>query len=161
VKDILTQYISNQQTLALVPDHTDPNQTIVYEGERQIHVKQKPLDIIKTTCLEYFTSYIGIREAVQHQVGIERKIPLPISPHQNIYTFPTLSPENPECIWLFYHHIHRITPITFTQENPFQSLISFQNGIELPLNVSHYILEKQMYRTEMCVKRFREVLVYV
>ena len=158
MKEVLSNYIINQQTLALIPFNEYPYQAIVYEGERKIYVKQKPLDIIKTTCLEFFTSYTGIREAVQHKVGIDRKIPLPISPHQNIYTFPTLSPENQDCTWLFYNHIHRITPITFSFKNPYQSIITFQNGIELSLDISHYILEKQMYRMGMCVKRFQEAV---
>ncbi|GGA65283.1 competence protein ComK [Ornithinibacillus halotolerans] len=156
MKEILSSYQVNNHTLALLPaKHTD-YYTIVYEQDRTLYITQTPLEIIKFSCLYYFSSYEGRREAVVHEFGYKRKVPISIDPKQNLFTFPTYSPENYNCAWIFYHHIRNIKTAT---TNPMRkSIITFINEKEVEVDVSTFVLEKQMSRTAICVRRFGKMI---
>jgi competence protein ComK len=76
---------------------------------------------------------------------------MPINPLENIYAFPTHSPKQHECMWIFYHHIKSIKP---DPQNTYQSIITFNNYKELLLNISIHTLERQIHRTSYCILRF-------
>ncbi|MUK87435.1 competence protein [Ornithinibacillus sp. L9] len=154
MKEIQSHYLITDQTTALLPARNQEYFTDVLARNQTLHITKTPLEIIKETCIQQFSSYTGIREAVMHQIGYKRKVPIPINPFQNIYAFPTLSPNDPDCVWLFYHHIHQIKPPPTPHAN---SIVYFKDGFELPMDVSYHVLEKQMFRTAMCVHRFEQV----
>ncbi|WP_407939236.1 competence protein ComK [Oceanobacillus salinisoli] len=81
-------------------------------------IKQPPIQLIKQACLERYTTYEGTREAIRLQTGFQRKVPIPINPHLNIYLFPTHATNHIDCCWISYHHVLRIEknqPIIFLQ----------------------------------------------
>jgi len=152
MKIIQLTYEVTPNTMAIFPAREIEYSAIVKEEHQIIYVRQTPLQIIKAACLEGGSTYEGRRKAVTHLTGAIQKVPIPINPRRNIFAFPTHSPTAFECNWIFYHHIKSILPSQ--QGNTIQSIIQFKNQQELPMNESHYLLEKQYTRTTMCVLQY-------
>lgn len=152
MKDILSHYSIHPNTMALLPSNHLDYDTIVKEPDRDIYVKQKPIELIKQACLDRFATYEGVREAVQHNTGFKRKIPIPINPYLNLYFFPTHATNHIDCCWISYYHVLRIEK--HHTYHPSSNII-FKNGENLFLDVSPYILKKQMDRTLVCVKGYQ------
>lgn len=151
MKKILNDYEVNTKTMALLAvDHWQYS-TIVREVDEEFYVKQTPLQLIKEACLAGGSTYEGRRAAVVAQTRNRHKVPIPIHVDQQIYAFPTHSPKQPNCHWLFYQHI---ASLKMNPNQTSQSIITFRNSNQLKLNVSHYIIEKQMHRTAYCINRF-------
>jgi competence protein ComK len=152
IESIYKTYDINKETMALIPAKHIDYDTIVYETNQILYVKQRPLDMIKVACLDGGSTYDGRRVAVIHQTGAQHKVPIPINPLEKIYAFPTHSPSLYECSWIFYHHVRSIMP---HPTDPKESQVLFKNG-QTPLNldISHSSLEKQLHRTSFCVVKF-------
>lgn len=145
----LNEYINdtyhiNENTLAIVPARHIEYQTIVYERDRKVLVRQTPFEIVKFACLNEWFTYDGRRNAVMYHTNFKRKIPIPICPQKQIYLFPTSSSDDFDNVWISFKHI------IITQESPKdpkKSIVIFNNNTMLTLNISHYTLRKQMDRT--------------
>lgn len=151
MEKILNQYTINEQTMALIPAAHMAYDTIVLERDHQLYVSQTPLEIIKTTCLHHGSSYDGRRKAVMYKTGFKKKTPIPIRPSKNIYCFPTHSPTDFKCSWILYNHIATWKQFQSVKKSATKSVITFKNSIELQIDVSPFILEKQMQRTFACM----------
>ncbi|WP_077623203.1 competence protein ComK [Sediminibacillus massiliensis] len=151
MNEVLNHYEINEKTLALLPAAHIDYATIVLEGDKTFHISQTPLQLIKTACLEAGASYDGRRKAVMYQTGSKRKTPIPINPGKHIYAFPTQSPSLFSCAWIFYHHILSIKPLANKPTE--KSMIIFDNGIKLPLQESHFVLENQRQRTALAASQ--------
>ncbi|MGO4890255.1 competence protein ComK [Anaerobacillus sp. MEB173] len=124
--------------------------SIVDIYSRRLYTNKRPLQLIKESCLDGGSTYDGRRTDVTHLTGIHSKVPIPIHPLEEIYCFPTHSATQFECSWLFYRHIK-----SFDANNPSsQTIITFQDYQQLELDVSPYVIEKQMHRTAFCMLRF-------
>lgn len=162
MKEILTEYDINLQTMALLPIAHIDYATLVIEQFHQLYVTLTPLQIIKAGCLDGGADFDGRKKGVTHLTGAIQKVPMPIIPLLNIFAFPTHSPTAFHCSWIFYHHVKTILPSQNPKEK--QASILFKNGLELPMNESYHTLNKQMQRTGDCVlkftKPFQEMVVY-
>ena len=156
MKEILPTYDINQQTMLLLPIAHIDYATLVIEQYRQLYVKQTPLQIIKAGCLDGGAEFEGRKKAVTHLTGAIQKVSMPINPLLNIFAFPTHSPTVFHCSWIFYHHVKSILPSQNPKDTKKQSIILFKNGLQLPMNESHYTLNKQMQRTADCVVKFTQ-----
>ncbi|MFT4416537.1 competence protein ComK [Fredinandcohnia humi] len=154
MKKIHTHYEINPLTMALLSVAHLDYFTIVIEKDRQLYVKQTPLQIIKAACLDGGATFEGRQKAVTHLTGAMQKVPIPVNPQNHIFAFPTQSPSAFHCNWIFYHHVKVITPSTETKDTTFQSIITFKNDVQLPMTESHFILQKQMQRTAICILQF-------
>jgi competence protein ComK len=96
------------------------------------------------------------KHEIRPRASQKSKVPIPISPRENIYAFPTHSPDNFECIWVFYHHVKSIKK---DPNIPKQTIITFKNTFQLTLNVSYRSIEKQMQRTSQCIVGFLQKFV--
>nr|WP_275896239.1 competence protein ComK [Paraliobacillus sediminis] len=132
-----------QDTLAITPAKQIDYTTRIIEKNQTLMTRQAPLAIIKTNCLTGAASYQGRRKAASHLVGYIHKVPLLIYERTNIYAFPTQSPTNYACSWLFAQHILKIVRHPDTN----QSTITFHNGTTLNLEESTYQLRTQLNRT--------------
>ncbi|MEH7223195.1 competence protein ComK [Bacillus sp. JJ1566] len=150
---VLIDYEINPDTMTLLSAAHIDYATIVRERHQILYVKKTPLQLIKAACLEGGATYEGRRKAVTHLTGAIQKVPIPINPRRNIFAFPTHSPTAFECNWIFYHHIKSIVPALQTGK-AIQSIIQFKNHHELPMNESHYLLQKQYTRTGMCILQY-------
>ncbi|OIJ21712.1 competence protein [Anaerobacillus alkalidiazotrophicus] len=150
---ILKTYEITKNTMALLPiAHTDYH-SIAIEPTCQFYIRKTPLQLIKSACLEGGSTYEGRRAAVIHQTGAKHKVPIPINPLEQIYAFPSHSPSQFECSWIFHHHIRSLTP-QVTPKKMNETVITFKNNQQLKLPVSYYTMEKQLQRTSYCMIRF-------
>lgn len=160
----MNEYHINKSTMALLPAKNTCYSTIVIEQNRQILVRKTPIQLIKTGCLDGGSTYDGRRKAVAHLTGCMQKPPIPINPGNHLFAFPTHSPSAFECNWIFYNHIKSIKPSVNNNDISVQSILHFKNEQTLLMRESHYILQKQMQRTAICILQFsnqaHEVLRY-
>lgn len=156
MKEIYSEYIINEETLALIPAKGNAYRTIVLTTTGELYIKQTPLKIVDKSCLREYTSYEGRRKAVTYLTGFKMKVPIPINTSLNIYGFPTMSPRRYDCIWLFNQHIRHIEDNgkRVTSDKTIQSTVHFINGVELALEVSSNSLQHQRFRTAMCKNIF-------
>ncbi|WP_226036134.1 competence protein ComK [Aquibacillus saliphilus] len=152
--EILSNYDINERTMAILPSFQIDYDAIVIEPGRKLFVKKMPMELIRTACLEGGASYEGRRTAVMYKTESRQKVPIPVNPSMNIYTFPTHSPSQFECSWIFFNHVKSAKPYYSVQKTNPQSTIIFKNGQQLILNQSYYMIEKQMQRTALCMLRF-------
>ncbi|MRH43333.1 competence protein [Aquibacillus halophilus] len=157
MNDIFTSYHVNYRTMAIIPATHFDYQTIVLESGKKLFIKQTPLEIIKVACLDGGASYDGRRAAVMYQTSCHRKVPIPINPSKNIFTFPTHSPSQLQCKWIFYNHVKIIKPYYSSKSLIPQSIITFKDGQQIIVDESYYILEKQMQRTAICILQFASI----
>jgi competence protein ComK len=150
-KNVLASYEINEDTMAIIPANEFDYATIVLEGNETYYVKKKVSQLIEKGCLEGGAKFEGRRESVIHKTGIDKKVPMPINPNENIYAFPTHSPSSHDCMWIFYFHIKEVKP---NGNNKAQTMITFNNAHELLVDVSYQIIKKQKLRTAYCVHRF-------
>ncbi|QSS99792.1 competence protein ComK [Pontibacillus sp. ALD_SL1] len=134
--------IVTPSTMVLAPHHHEWYQARIldrYAGE--IYSKERPSKIIETSCLHWMTSPEGIRRAMKFQLDYHKKAPLAIQPELNIFAFPTMSPEQFGCIWIFPWHVWK------KGGDKHGSYIIFLNGDRMDFPVSYYVLNKQYQRT--------------
>ncbi|SFD87382.1 competence protein ComK [Lentibacillus persicus] len=152
---LLNNYVINEDTMALLPAAHIDYDTIAIETNQELCIRKTPHQLIRDACLNDCSTYEGRREAVMHHFGFKRKVPVPISPAQNCFVFPTHAPADFVCSWIFYSHVQNVLPASGSTKNTHgQSIIVFKNGRQLQVDVSLYVLEKQLARTGMCMWKF-------
>lgn len=146
-------YLINERTMALEPLSNEEYGTRVYEKDGDyIDVEERPLELIKAACLEGGSSYQGRIDAVKFWMNHHRnKLSVPIDPQRGIVACPTHSSKSFDCTWLFLSHVRAIISITNKT-----TLVVFHDGQELLLNVSQYVMEKQVNRASRCYMIFCE-----
>lgn len=127
--------------------------TIVLEPNRKLYVRQRPFEIVKAACIDGGATYEGRKDVVMALTNIKHKVPIPINRLQQIYAFPTHSPQLHQCSWLFYHHIKAITPHPSKQ-----TLITFNDLQKIQIPISYYKIERQYLRTAACILHFAQPL---
>lgn len=115
------------------------------------------MQLIEEACLIYGSTYEGRRKSAMYRTHLKRKVPIPVSISRDIYTFPTHSPNDHDCVWIFLRHVQFVQGIASENSDDEKSLILFDDQLKLSLDVSSYIIEKQLERTELCKYIFSEV----
>ncbi|MDC3415952.1 competence protein ComK [Aquibacillus salsiterrae] len=157
--NLLETYDANELTITLIPSfHTD-YQTIVWEQDQTLYVKQTPLQIIRSSCLASGASYDGRRDAVIHITGLKKKVPIPINLVKRIFAFPSHSGNHPDCHWLFFNHIGTIREIPPNLSSSHHSVVIFKNGQQLLMKETVHVLKMQLYRTSECIRNFSPTVV--
>jgi len=140
-------YQINRNTQAILPVRAIDYQALIREKMQEVYVKQTPLAIIKANCLDGGASYQGRRSSAVHLLGSANKVPILIYDRAQIYAFPTQSPTNFDCIWLFAQHILKINKQLQPDNPSLTSRITFRNSTTFDLKESSYLLQKQLNRT--------------
>ncbi|MBU9723161.1 MULTISPECIES: competence protein ComK [Bacillaceae] len=148
---ILENYLINKSTKALVPASHPDYCTIVFEGENMFYVKKPCFAIIEGSCLPGGSSYIGRRTAAVHETDAKRKVPIAICTKEEIYAIPTKSPKSFNCTWLFYHHVQNFT---VDESRHGKCIANMTDGIQISLDVSVAVMNKQLSRTARCIMLF-------
>lgn len=141
---VTTTYQINERTLVLLPAYHLDYQTIVYEKNQRLLIDQSPLNLIKAACIDGGATYQGRKDAVKQLFNIRQKVPIPIQPHRNIYAFPTESPTNHSCKWVFPLHIQ-----TYSNDEDGVTL-NFNKDTIIPIGISLHKLHRQLNYTYMC-----------
>lgn len=143
LSNIVDEYEITPYTLMMQP--------IIYEGELCTHVWEvhddfivlaKPLNIIKTSCEYFGSSYEGRKEGTRHLTGYTHKAPIVIDQTSSIFFFPTASPQKQQCIWISYHHVE-----LFRKDMNNDTSLVFSNKLQKTIPVSYSTFETQVERT--------------
>lgn len=98
------------------------------------------LTLIDKTCMMFASTYEGRVKATRHNLKQHKKTTLLIS-EDGLAAYPTKSPGNPDCVWIFNHH-YRLETIA-----PNRTRILFDEfNVSTEVNVSVGILQKQRSR---------------
>lgn len=146
------KYIIDQETLAIMPAKQIDYDSVVMTQNGTLHNNQTPLDIIKESCLEYWTTYEASRTAAIHHMHFNNKVPILVSRQDQLYFFPTHSPTHMDNCWIAAHHIAYIQQL---RKN--KSHIQFTCGLELILDVSTYTLQQQKNRSYACMYKLNQM----
>lgn len=144
---ILQTYVTTKKTYAILPAKQIDYQTIVLEEKETYHVNQSPLDIVKESCMHYWSTYEGRRTAVIQKLGYKQKTPIPISVTHNLCFLPTHSPTHMDNCWInraLVNRWERIEKNKRTSET--QTEVVFNNWYRLELGISIHTLQQQMER---------------
>lgn len=131
-------YEINASTCALIPK--DDFSTIILEKNDTITTLTPIQKIINYSCAYFGSSFQGRINGSKHILGSKYKLPIIIEETKELIFFPTLSPENNECIWL------SLTNITnyYNQQN--KVIVKFNGNKQIELNISYESFENQMLR---------------
>jgi len=143
---IQSEYTIIRKTHALFSAKHFEYDTIVIERERKLYIRQTPLQIIKASCQNYWSTYEGRRDAVVTLMNFKQKVPIPVSIHKAIYLFPTHSPNHLDNSWIAFEHVARFDKKQNSGQ-PEQTLVTFKNGYKKTLDVSVHTFETQWQRT--------------
>jgi len=142
---LIEEYEINPNTMMIMPiQYGSKIYSQVWELEDIIVSPFRPIDIIRTSCRYFGSSYEGRKEGTAQLTGITHKAPITIDPTNFIYFFPTTSANNSKCIWLSLEHIqfHRKADAKNTQ-------IIFKNKQHLSIPISHNSFNNQLLRTAL------------
>jgi competence protein ComK len=146
--EVNENYEISPMTIPILPAYHENFQSRILDLQGEFYSSQPPLKLIEKACLEGGSSLEGRKKSLQHKKSFVQCPPIPINPLEDIYTFPTWSPDSYECIWLFYEHIQYYHP------KKANTLITFHNQQQLEVQISKAVMDKQMARTESCIVMF-------
>lgn len=141
-------YIINKETSCILPAKEIDYDLIVVGEKKLLFIRQTPREIIKKSCIYYWSTYEGRKKAVIHHTGFKQKVPIPINEQIPIATFPTHALIHINCAWLMYHHIVDYIPARKTT-------ITFTNGKSLTIVVTIKAFISQMKQALEVVQRMR------
>lgn len=147
--------------MAFVPNFDEEFVIKVLDSKRNtLFVKETAEQMIERACKEQLSDMRSRREAVKARLPYSQKLPIVIDILRGIYAFPTESPDNMTCHWLFLNHIYKIVPLsTRTKEGKKRSKVIFKNSEELIINISYYSLSKQLKRAYHCKAVFDDMVL--
>jgi competence protein ComK len=147
--NVWEDYEVSNTTMALTSHKHPTYQTKIYDVDGIFYCSKSMMDLIDEGCLRGGSTYTGRKKAITFVKRFIQCTPIPVSPNEGIFAFPTCSPSAWECTWLFYFHIKELT-LSGTK----QTIVTFHNGMELTLDFSKCTLENQMQKTESCIVQF-------
>lgn len=150
----MNKYEINKNTIAIIP--LSKNKSRVIEDDKSFDVFENSMDIIKNGCKYFGSSYSGRLSGTKNLIGISVKAPIVIEESSKIIFFPTSSPRLIGCIW-----INLVKIDTYNKIKEKATIILFNNGNRLKLNVSYNIIDNQVLRAtrleSVLDKRIREL----
>jgi competence protein ComK len=145
LKRQIEEYQINSWTMFLEPvDYGGKKFSRIVEFEDEYLSPNRPLDIIKRSCIYFGADYESRKRGTRHLIGYNRKIPIAIEPTNHIFFFPTLSPASPECIWISHEHVEN-----YLRVGPQETQIIFRNKQSHIFPVPYGTIEGQMLRTAL------------
>ncbi|EMG26891.1 competence transcription factor [Listeria fleischmannii 1991] len=145
-------YEVNPHTMIILPHVTGESlfSRVIEIGSDSIS-KFTPFELIKTSCKYFGANYEGRKEGTKHLIGITHKPPIIIDPMSYMYAFPTASPNNSNCVWVFPQHIKEYSA---TSDN--QTLLQFSNFETVKIDISLTSFNNQIARTSMLHMKFSQ-----
>jgi competence protein ComK len=137
----MNNYIINNDTLLIIGKDT---YCIIYESNKKLISNKLSTDIIKESCMYYGSSFKGRVEGTKNLIGVSYKCPIIVS--DNIIMFPTASNRDNSCSWINYNNVDN-----YYVTNNLWTKIIFKNGIEILLELSIGIFDKQYLRSSRLI----------
>lgn len=96
----------NGKTVLVLTEYVDGKpMSRVIEGRESFLVDMPPKSLINYSLLFYGSSLQGAIKGSKMILGNTSMTPLKINGRQGLYWFPSISPQNPDCVWLSLIHI--------------------------------------------------------
>lgn len=122
----------------------DPQYDMTIAVGQSIHrFSQKPVTVLERWANEYGLGILGSHAAFKSRLCIRQKIPVLVDPFKQVYFFPTLSPQDVQCLWINASQIKAIKAIDLGSE------IRFKNGNVLRVTIGRRSLIRQWERCKM------------
>ena len=134
----MNNYEINRDTLAIIP--IDNYKSKIIEKNKTFIVDTTPMKIIENSCEYFGSSYQGRFSGTKNLIGITHKAPIIIEESREIIFFPTNSPRLYECAWISLKNLQNY------KRNNDNTVISFNNGHLLDLEISYGSLDNQVLR---------------
>ena len=134
----MNNYEINSDTLAIIP--IDNYKSKIIEKNKTFIVDTTPMKIIENSCEYFGSSYQGRFSGTKNLIGITHKAPIIIEESREIIFFPTNSPRLYECAWISLKNLQNY------KRNNDNTVISFNNGHLLDLEISYGSLDNQVLR---------------
>lgn len=135
-------YGINTHTMIILPMYYNGKvYSRIIELNGEFHSPSKPIDIIKRNCLDNGCDYEGMVNGSRYILGKYQKVPIVIDAENQICFFPTVSPEQADCIWINPIHIHQ-----FKSLDKKRMLVVFKNNQAIEVPVSEHTFTNQISR---------------
>lgn len=144
----MNKYVADVNTFMVMPLRDLEYNSKIYTKEGIIKSAKPPLEIIKDSCVKYFSNYEGRRKSAIDHANFHYKVPIIVSKIFNIYAFPTNSPNLFHTTWIFANNL-----VQFKKINKGKSEILFTDGTTAIVNVSSHVLNTQLNRVYALMHR--------
>ena len=134
----MKEYEVSKETLAIIP--ISKNKCKIIEESEELLVEKSSYDIINNSCMYFGSSYEGRFNGTKKLIGVSHKSPIIVEETTELIFFPTTSPRLHECAWIALKGIKSV------KKEELKSVIVFESGFELDLNISHRSLNNQILR---------------
>ncbi|GKV57365.1 hypothetical protein NCCP2222_33120 [Sporosarcina sp. NCCP-2222] len=126
--------VMNSETIMFVPEWKDDGslRTIVVRTEGKMLVDMSPTDLMDAVLRYYGSSLKGAKDGTRTILGDISMQPVVVSEKLGLYSFPSISPANPECIWFLHHQIYSYTAI-----DKKKIVVEMMNGTKITVETSH------------------------
>lgn len=149
--NIMKDYEISMNTMALVEEYHLEYNTIIYDVNGIYYTKQTVKSLLEEACIKRFSTYEGRLKPVRKLLDYVQKTPLLICPTQRICAFPITSPQKYGCTWILPYHVQ-----SYEMKNG-KLIVTFNNGIQLPLNCSLRVFKNQQERTANCLNYYQRM----
>lgn len=149
----MLEYEINSKTCALLA--LNSTETEVIEDDNRFIIDRRATKIIKKSCEYYGCTLEGRLKGSQKQLGMKYKLPIVIENTKELIFFPTISPRLDVCSWISLNNIKHY------EKQGYGTLIEFNNGIKIQLEISIETIENQINRATrlMLVTRQRSKMI--
>lgn len=151
-------YLLDERALAIKPIFTGDYQSEIFTTHGIYYSKLTPSNLLNKACINYCSTKKGRIGAATILLNYSQKPPFIISPNK-IGVFPTESPKNQTCVWIFNNRL------TVNEVAKGESVITFMNGTFIKVKVSKNVILKQHNRLHtllsICFSMHRERELYV
>lgn len=131
-------------TKALIPVNDPIHRTKVLDTGGEYMLSKTCKQLLEEACIRELSTFKGSIAAVRKIFPYKQLTPLVINRSQAIIAFPTSSPNDYGCAWIFASHVH--TSHTLASVHSPSMLIHFKDGTFIPVKLSYYSLEKKLAR---------------
>ncbi|MBR1817737.1 MAG: competence protein ComK [Bacilli bacterium] len=136
----MMEYEINEETLALIA--VGEECTEVYEQNQIFYVNKNVNEVMEDSCLYFGSTLEGRVKGTERLIGIHYKTPVIVEESSEMIFFPTCSARyHKENAWISLRHIK-----SYYKDGGNQSMIEFQNGVKIPINISFGSLDNQILR---------------
>ncbi|WP_226036324.1 competence protein ComK [Aquibacillus saliphilus] len=135
------QYHISNDTMTIEPKSVENYRTLIVEPGKQIYTTRSLNQILNDSCIRSGASLDGRRMAAGKILETSKKIPVPVSPEQNIYLMPTCAIKEKECAYISFIHIKHYS------EQDKKTLVVFNNGYKIIVDTSRKSFNQLYNRT--------------
>lgn len=139
----------DNQVLVLISVFTGEYKSKIITTHGTYYSKMTVHELLNNACIRFASTLEGRMQATRIFMKYPKKTPILIDPAE-IGAFPTMSYQHLECVWLFNHYFE------VEEVDKGKCLVTFGNGMSVPVDVSKHVLLKQQQRLHFTLDMYRQ-----